>query len=92
VAWSVAEAKQRLSEVLRNAATEPQTIKNRSRPVAVVVSADAFEEFEAWRASRSARSVGAAFAELRGLAGESGYRLPLPPRKDRRSGLSGSRK
>jgi prevent-host-death family protein len=92
MAWSVAEAKQRLSEVLRNAANEPQTIKNRSRAVAVVVSADAFEEFEAWRTARNSRTVGAAFAELRSIAGEAGYTLPLPPRRDRRDGFSGSRK
>ena len=38
MAWKVAEAKQRLSEVLRCAAREPQTIYSRSRPVAVVVA------------------------------------------------------
>jgi prevent-host-death family protein len=87
--WSVAEAKQRLSELLRSAAREPQTIENRSRPVAVVVSAEAFEEFAAWRARQTARSVGQAFAELRELAGADGYALRLPVRKDRRDGFSG---
>lgn len=90
MAWSVAEAKQRLSEVLRNAAKEPQTIENRSRPVAVVVSADAFLEFDAWRAARKARSVALAFAELRSLAAGGRYRLELPKRIDRRDGFSGS--
>ena len=90
MAWSVAEAKQRLSEVLRNAAKEPQTIENRSRPVAVVVAADTFEEFQAWRARRDSRSVGEAFAELRSLAAASGYRLELPRRRNRRDGFSGS--
>lgn len=90
MAWSVAEAKQKLSEVLRNAAKEPQTIENRSRPVAVVVSADAFLEFDAWRAARRARSVGEAFAELRSMAAGGGYRLELPKRINRRDGFSGS--
>jgi len=67
-------------------------MENRSRAVAVVVSADAFEEFEAWRASRDTRTVGTAFAELRSLAGETGYRLPLPPRRDRRNAFTGSKK
>jgi prevent-host-death family protein len=89
VAWSVADAKQRLSELLRRAAKEPQTIENRSRPVAVVVSAEAFQEFDAWRASRQARSVADAFAELRSLAADSHYRLELPRRIDRRDGFSG---
>lgn len=92
MAWSVAEAKQRLSELLRNAAQEPQTIENRSRPVAVVVAPDEFLEFEAWRARRRARSVGEAFAELRSLATGTGYRLELPLRRNRRDGFSGSTK
>lgn len=92
MAWSVAEAKQRLSEVLRNAAKEPQTIENRSRPVAVVVSAEAFLEFDAWRAARKARSVAEAFAELRSLAAADRYRLELPKRINRRDGFSGSLK
>jgi prevent-host-death family protein len=87
--WSVAEAKQRLSEVLRNAAKEPQMIENRSRPVAVVVAVDAFEEFEAWRVQHKTRSVGEAFAELRSLAAGSGYRLELPRRRNRRNQFSG---
>jgi prevent-host-death family protein len=67
MAWKVAEARQRLSEVLRNAAREPQTIYSRSRPVAVVVAVETFEEFRVWQAERKARTVGAAFAELRSL-------------------------
>jgi prevent-host-death family protein len=85
MAWSVAAAKQRLSELLRNAAEEPQTIESRSRPVAGVVAADEFLEFEAWRSARRARSVGDAFAELRALTAGAGYRLHLPTRKDRRN-------
>jgi len=88
--WSVAEAKQRLSELLRSAEKEPQTIKHRSRPIAVVMALKVFEEFEAWRAQRKPRSVGEAFAELRSLAAETGYRLELPQRRDRRDGFSTS--
>jgi prevent-host-death family protein len=89
MAWSVAQAKQRLSELLRRAAKEPQTIENRSRPVAVVVSADAFQEFAAWRAARKTRSVADAFAELRAIAAASRHRLALPKRSNRRGAFSG---
>jgi prevent-host-death family protein len=92
MAWSVTEAKQRFSELLRSATKEPQTIMSRSRPVAVVVAVDTFEEFEAWRARRKARSVGEAFAELGSLTAGSGYRLELPRRRDRHDGFSGSRR
>ena len=86
--WRVAEAKQRLSELLRSAAQEPQTIYSRSRPVAVVVAGEAFEEFRAWQAARRARTVGAAFAELRSLARGSGYVLAVPRRKGRPNAFS----
>jgi prevent-host-death family protein len=55
--WKVAEAKQRFSELLREAVTEPQLIHNRSRLVAVVVGAadnaialeqGLMNEIEAW--------------------------------------------
>jgi prevent-host-death family protein len=86
--WQVAEAKQRLSEVLRSAAQEPQTIYSRSQPVAVVVAGETFEEFRAWQAERKARTVGAAFAEFRSLARGSGYVLAVPRRKNRRNTFS----
>jgi len=88
MAWSVASAKQRLSEVLREAVQGPQTIYNRSRPVAVVVAGKTFEEFRAWQAERSARTVGAAFAEFRAMTRGSGYALAVPKRKDRRNAFT----
>lgn len=87
--WSVAAARQKFSQLLRSAAQEPQTIRSRSRLVAVVLAPDQFKEFEAWRADRQARSLGDAFAELRSLAAHSGYRLRLPGRRDRRNGFGG---
>ncbi len=88
MAWNVAEAKQRLSELLRSAAREPQTICRRSRPVAVVVAGATFEEFRVWQAEHKARTVGAAFAELRSWAKGSPHVLTVPRRKDRRDGFS----
>ena len=38
--WQVQEAKQRFSEVLRAAATRPQTITKNGTPVAVIVDID----------------------------------------------------
>lgn len=89
--WNVAEAKQRLSELLRAAAREPQTILSRSRPVAVVVDAETFEEFRAWQASRRARTLAEAFEELRSVAGPTGSVLSLPRRRNRKDGFRGAR-
>jgi prevent-host-death family protein len=41
VAWKIADAKQRFSEVVRRAQHQPQVIQNRDRPVAVVMSPEA---------------------------------------------------
>ena len=90
--WNVAEAKQRLSELLRTAAKEPQTILSRSRPVAVVIDAEAFEQFKAWQAERRARTLAEAFDELRSLAASVGYVLPLPERRNRRNAFGGARR
>ena len=89
--WNVAEAKQRLSELLRTAAKEPQTILSRSRPVAVVIDAETFEEFKGWQAARRARTLAEAFEELRSLAASSDYVLTLPKRRDRRNAFSRAR-
>jgi PHD/YefM family antitoxin component YafN of YafNO toxin-antitoxin module len=40
--WSIAHAKQRFSEVVRESANAPQMVYNRDRLTAVVVSADDF--------------------------------------------------
>jgi prevent-host-death family protein len=89
VKWSVAEAKQRLSELLRDAAREPQTIFSRSRPVGVVVDPESFEGFKAWQAAR-ARTLAEAFDELRSLASTTGYVLPVPKRRNRKSAFGGA--
>ena len=89
--WSVAEAKQRLSELLRTAAKEPQTILSRSRPVAVVVDAETFEEFKVWQQGREARTLADAFDELRSLAAADDYVLTLPRRRNRPDGFGRAR-
>ena len=89
--WNVAEAKQRLSELLRTAAKEPQTILSRSRPVAVVIVAETFEEFKGWQAARRARTLAEAFEVLRSLAASRDYMLTLPKRRNRRNAFSGAR-
>lgn len=93
--WSVAEAKQRLSEVLRLAAQEPQPIYNRGRLVAALVDAEAFAAFERWRRAASATTIGAQFEALRAALSEAGAGtassgpgpgeppLPESPRTDR---------
>ena len=87
--WNVAQAKQRLSEVIREAAHEPQLIVNRNRPVAAVISVEELAVYRAWKEEKVAQQAAPqtlfdAFAELRKIMEEEGLDgLEIPPRKDR---------
>lgn len=84
--WNIAQAKQRFSEVVKQAIQEPQLIYNRNQPVAAVVNADDFAAFEAWRSIQARpRTLADEMAELQQLMQEEGFAdgLELPPRTDR---------
>lgn len=86
--WNVAQAKQRLSEVIREAQSEPQLIYNRDTPVAAVIAAEELAEFQTWKnaqAATSRKTLGDEFAELRQILIEEGLEngLEIPPRVDR---------
>ncbi len=83
--WSVAEAKEQLSEVLRRAATRPQTITKRARDIAVVVDVAEFREFQQWKNAGGRKTVAQAFEDLRRISGTSGPALLAPARRNRRT-------
>jgi prevent-host-death family protein len=87
--WKIGEAKQHLSEVVRQAAKRPQILCNREAPVAAIVDAHSFEEFENWRRTRRQRSVTDALRELQDICSSEDYALELPSRQDRPSGPLG---
>ena len=82
--WNIASAKQQFSEVVRLTAEEPQAIYNRDKPVAVLVSAEDFEEFKQWKAQQAKPSLLELFANMRTALVEEGFDgLDLPPRTTR---------
>jgi len=81
--WKIAEAKQRLSELLRQAADEPQEIANRERVVALVLGEKDMRDFLEWREAQRGESLAGALAEAQRICAEDGYVLPLEPRRDR---------
>jgi prevent-host-death family protein len=83
VSWTVSQAKQHFSEVVRAAAQEPQVVVNRGRPVAVVVEPKRFEEYEQARAKGRRPSLAEAVEELRRICAEDNWELEVPPRTDR---------
>lgn len=81
--WNVAQAKQRLSEIIREAAHEPQMIYSRNRPVAALIAAEDMADYQLWKtekAARRPRTLGEEFAELRRLAAGAPDPIPDPDR------------
>jgi prevent-host-death family protein len=86
--WSIAKARQRLSELIKSSQQAPQSIFKRGRLVAAVVDAQTFEEFKQWRKKQN--RLGDAFRELRKIEEKEGYELIPPPRVDRENSFAGS--
>jgi prevent-host-death family protein len=80
--WNVADAKQQLSEVIRQARAEPQLVFRRKELVAVVVDPATFDRLQEHEL-RSQTTLDSAAAEVRRVLAEEGYELPLPERGDR---------
>ena len=83
MSWNIANAKQQFSEVVRRCVEEPQPVFNRSRQVAVVISAEDYTAFAAWRGAQQAPATlgvdglfGPARAALQDL-GLDGLDLPV---------------
>ncbi|MEI8267276.1 MAG: type II toxin-antitoxin system prevent-host-death family antitoxin [Betaproteobacteria bacterium] len=87
MSWTIANAKQQFSEVLRLCVEEPQPVFNRSRHVAVVVSARDYAAFDAWRQqqqSPAALDVAGLFGPAREALRDAGDdALDMPPRVNR---------
>lgn len=78
--WSIAEAKQKLSELIRQAQKTPQVIYNRSNPVVVVLPYDRYGKLENISQENSLFNI---FTEARKIASEEKYQLEVPVRKNR---------
>lgn len=81
--WTIAKARERLSELVRKAAHKPQPIFNRDKLVAAVIGAETYQEFQAWREKTERRTLADAFTELRTILAEERYSLTIPKRQDR---------
>ena len=83
--WSVAKARERFSDLLRKAATEPQEIYNRDRLVAAVLGPDSFRELSESMEKTARKTLRESFAEMREVMKEEGYKLEIPARKSRKN-------
>lgn len=89
--WNIAQAKQRFSEIVRQAAERPQLIYNRKRLVAAVIDAQDYQAFKAWSEQSSARTLADELAELRAIMQEEDYELTLPARSTRPNAFAEAR-
>lgn len=87
--WKVAQAKQQFSDVVKQSASEPQLIYNRDRLVAAVVEPETFLAFQQWQQASAGATLADAFRNLRAIALEQRYRLPLRRRRNRRNPMTG---
>jgi prevent-host-death family protein len=79
--WNIAQAKQHFSDVVKQAATEPQIIYNRNTPVAAMIAAEDLAEYRAWKDTHPGKpSLVDAFAHMRELANGDPDPLPDPHR------------
>lgn len=85
MAWKIAEAKKKFSEMIHRVHDEPQLIYNRDTIVAVVINPEEYEEYNAFRESRKRINLGSVFDELRIICDEESYEIILPERKNRES-------
>jgi prevent-host-death family protein len=90
--WNVAQAKGRLSEVLRAAEHAPQYIGNRGREVAVVLGVEAYRSLQALQDRAAPRERLAEFLRFsEQLRRAGGAAIRLPRRRPRRSPFAGRR-
>lgn len=81
--WNVAEAKEKLSELIRQAQSEPQMVYRRHELVAVVVDSATFERLSPREEAPRPRSLAEAAAEARAVLAGDGFDLEIPERSDR---------
>jgi len=80
--WTVGEAKQQFSEVLRRSEDEPQLIYRRNRLVAAIVHV---EDSARIPGQSGSATVGEFIRENRELVREHGFNLPPTKRRARRN-------
>ena len=80
--WTIAEARQRFSQLVKDAHQEPQVITNRNRPVAAVLDAETFMKFQEWR-QQCRRSLFDSLQDLGRICQEENYELVIPERVNR---------
>ena len=83
--WSIAEARARLSELIKQAQRSPQRVYRRKELAAVVVDPTTFERLEDAGRVTEERSLAEAAAELREVLIAEGAELEIPSRHDRDS-------
>jgi prevent-host-death family protein len=77
--WSAADAKRRFAQVLKDAATEPQLVASRGKPVGVVVS---YESYTRNQKAFSQKSLARWLEDLQPLHDLEGD-VESPPRRNR---------
>jgi prevent-host-death family protein len=87
VPWNIAQAKQRFSDLVKQAAAGPQLIYNRKRLVAAVIDVEEYRAFQQWSQKGGGPTLADEFAELRQILSEENCTLVASPRSTRPNAL-----
>lgn len=85
--WNIAQAKQRFSDLVKQAAAGPQLIYNRKRLVAAVIDVEEYRAFQQWSQKGGEPTLADEFAELRQILSEENCTLVDSPRSTRPNAL-----
>lgn len=77
VSWNIAETRNSLKKVIQAAKQEPQLLKNRGEPVAVILN---FEEYTQLK-KNAEKPLASLWKKLDGIVESSHYSLTLPKPK-----------
>ncbi len=80
--WTIAEARQHFSQLLKETENQPQNIYKRDQWVATIVDAETYEAFQLWQESQK-DSITKSLSHLAQLCQEEDYQLELPKRSNR---------
>ncbi len=83
--WSIASAKNKFSELIRNVQNEPQLVYNRDKLIAVIVSAEEYNHIKAIKDKENKKTLLDFFNEFKEACSKEHYTLEIPRRLNRKA-------
>lgn len=82
--WTIAKAKNKFSELIRNAQKEPQLVYNRDKLIAAIISAEEYNEIQSIKVKEQKKTLLDFFNEFKDACIKEHYTLEIPKRINRK--------